>query len=146
LLERAQGGDGTAFAALVRAFDPKLRGLAFGLLGDRELMDDVLQEAYLRAFRALPGFEGRSGLGTWLYRITYNACLDELRRRRRRRWVGLGEAGLDETPAAPEDLDERLARASAVREAVAGLKPEERAKIYKERAAAAGIGRPAPKE
>ncbi len=44
-------------------------------------MDDVLQEVYVKAFRSLPGFKGESGLGTWLYRITYNACIDDLRRR-----------------------------------------------------------------
>lgn len=130
MLERARGGDGVAFAALIRAFDPKLRGLAFHLLGDRDLMDDVLQDAYLRAFRALPDFDGRAALGSWFYRITYNACIDELRRRRRRRWAALAVAEVEEMPASREPLDERLARASAVRQALAGLKPEERAAVW----------------
>src|SRR5260221_7196500 len=45
-------------------------------------MDDALQEAYLRAYRGLPSFHGDSAFGTWLYRIVYRTCLDELRRRR----------------------------------------------------------------
>jgi RNA polymerase sigma-70 factor (ECF subfamily) len=130
LVQRARGGDAAAFAALVRAFDPMLGRLAYSLLGDRELMDDVLQEAYLRAFRALPDFEGRSQIGTWLYRITYTACLDELRRRKRRRWLPLADAGLQDAPAPAADLGERLARASALRAALAGLSHEERAAVW----------------
>lgn len=81
-LARAQRGDQRAFEALVRHYDPGLRALAFRLLGDRTRMDDALQEAYVKAFRALPGFRGDSSPGTWLYRIAYNACLDELKRTR----------------------------------------------------------------
>ena len=44
-------------------------------------MEDALQDAAIRAYRALPGFEGRSAVGTWLYRIVYTTCLDHLRRR-----------------------------------------------------------------
>lgn len=58
LLDRARRGDEAAFGALVRIFDPQLRGLAFSLLGSRELMDDVLQDAYVRAFRGLAGSRG----------------------------------------------------------------------------------------
>ena len=64
VLELAREGDHRAFATLVRAYDRGLRALAFRLLGDRERMDDALQEGYVRAFRALPGFRG----------ATRNAC------------------------------------------------------------------------
>jgi len=82
VLARARGGEAAAFAEVVGHYDQRLRALAFRLLGDRDRMDDALQEAYVKAFRALPRFKGESALGTWLYRITYNACLDELRRHR----------------------------------------------------------------
>jgi RNA polymerase sigma-70 factor (ECF subfamily) len=81
VLARARHGDHDAFTSIVGHYDHRLRALAFRLLGDRDRMDDVLQEAYVKAFRALPRFKGSSALGTWLYRITYNACLDDLRRR-----------------------------------------------------------------
>ncbi len=61
--------------------DRQLRLLAFRLLGDQHQMEDALQDAALRAFRALPGFDGRSSLGTWLHRIVYTTCVDHLRRR-----------------------------------------------------------------
>jgi DNA-directed RNA polymerase specialized sigma24 family protein len=83
VLEDAKRGDPSAFAKVVRHYDPGLRALAYRLLGDRDRMDEALQEAYLKAYRALPHFRGGSKLGTWLYRIAYNACLDELERSRR---------------------------------------------------------------
>jgi RNA polymerase sigma-70 factor, ECF subfamily len=80
VVARARRGDQAAFAEIVREYDDRLRGLAYRILGDRDRMDDVLQEVYVKAFRSLPRFKGASALGTWLYRITYNACLDDLRR------------------------------------------------------------------
>ena len=78
LLNRARQGDEEAFATIVHVYDRRLRGLAYRVLGDTNRMDDALQEAYVRAFRALPRFRGDARLSTWLFRITYNACLDEL--------------------------------------------------------------------
>ena len=83
--------DSEGFLSVVREFDLRHRRLAFRLLGDRDRMDDVLQEAYASAFRALPRFSGRASVGTWLYRIVYNACLDELRRSGARKEVPLEE-------------------------------------------------------
>jgi RNA polymerase sigma-70 factor (ECF subfamily) len=107
--------DADAFAVLLRDYDLRHRRLAFRLLGDRERMDDVLQEAYARAFRALPGFRGGAALGTWLYRIVYNACLDELRRSGARREVSLDEwreRGADRTDRLEERLDLEAALAA----------------------------------
>jgi len=81
VLGRARKGDADAFAQIVGHYDHRLRALAFRLLGDRDRMDDVLQDVYVKAYRSLPKFRGASALGTWLYRITYNACVDELRHR-----------------------------------------------------------------
>ena len=80
VLRRAKAGDAEAFTAVVRHYDQRLRALAFRLLGDRAAMDDALQEAYVKAFRALPAFREDAGLGTWLYQITYRACVDLQRR------------------------------------------------------------------
>ena len=73
----------TAFDELIRRHDDRMRGLAYRLLADRHGMDDALQESYLKAYRALDRFRAGSDFGTWLYRITYNACIDELRKRKR---------------------------------------------------------------
>ncbi len=72
------------FLALVRGHDASLRALTFRLLGDRHLMDDAMQEAYLKAYRSHSSYRGEAAIGTWLYRITYNVCLDLLRSAARR--------------------------------------------------------------
>ncbi len=82
VIMRARKGDADAFRQIVDHYDARLRALAFRMVGDRDRMDDVLQEAYVKAFRSLPRFKGEAALGTWLYRITYNACIDDLRSRK----------------------------------------------------------------
>lgn len=81
VLAAARRGDPQAFAEILRRHDRELRLLAFRLLGDQGQMEDALQDAALRAYRALPRFNGHSALGTWLYRIVYTTCVDHLRRR-----------------------------------------------------------------
>jgi RNA polymerase sigma-70 factor, ECF subfamily len=111
----------------VRRFDAGLRALAFRLLGDRERMEDALQESYIKAFRALPRFRAESSLGTWLYRVVYNTCLDELRRSARS--PALTFDTLDEEPGPWLDPAEALPQRSAVWSALMALPLEERAAI-----------------
>ncbi|HSK15885.1 MAG TPA: sigma-70 family RNA polymerase sigma factor [Gaiellaceae bacterium] len=127
VVERARRGDEDAFAAVVRHHDHGLRALAYRLLGDRDRMDDALQEAYVRAFRALPRFRGDSRLGTWLYRIAYNACLDELERSRRRDHLPLREAA--EPPDPRAGPAEEVASRRDLAAALAALPPEDRAAV-----------------
>jgi RNA polymerase sigma-70 factor (ECF subfamily) len=82
LVDLARGGDREAFAELLFRHDERMRGLAFRLHTDRADMDDVLLDTYVAAFRALPGLRPGKDFGRWLYRMTYNACIDEIRRRR----------------------------------------------------------------
>lgn len=84
LLEDAQAGDHRAFGLLLREHDERMRSLAWKLLGDHDRMEDALQEAYVKAWCSLGAFRGSATFGTWLYRIAYNACMDELRRTARR--------------------------------------------------------------
>jgi RNA polymerase sigma-70 factor, ECF subfamily len=127
IVDRARRGDQEAFAAVLRHYDPGLRALAYRLVGDRDLMDDALQEAYVKAFRALPRFRGHARLGTWLYRIVYNACLDELKRPSHRRDVPYEDVGASAAPwADPGDV---VARRGDLGDALARLAPEERAAV-----------------
>jgi RNA polymerase sigma-70 factor (ECF subfamily) len=74
LVARAQSGDRSAFAVLVRAHQDEVYTLARRLVGDPHLASDVAQEALIRAWRALPKFRGDAKLSTWLYRITVNTA------------------------------------------------------------------------
>ena len=82
LLERLRNGDREAFTALVREHHRALRALATGIVGEA-WADDAVQEAWLAAYQALPRFEGRANLKTWLWAIVRNQALARLRRERR---------------------------------------------------------------
>jgi len=128
VLDRARVGDHEAFAAVVRLYDRRLRGIAYRVLGDRDRMDDALQEAYVRAFRALPRFRGDARVGTWLFRITYNACLDELARSRKTTHVPLDE--LVEQASDPAELEDALTTRGELADAFATLSADERAAVF----------------
>jgi len=77
LVRAARNGDRDAFMQLVRLHQAGVRAFAHGLLGDRELAEDIAQEAFLRAWRGLGAFRGDAGPGTWLYAIVRRVALDE---------------------------------------------------------------------
>jgi RNA polymerase sigma-70 factor (ECF subfamily) len=91
LVSAARDGDAHAVDALVKATYADTYTLALRLTGDEEDASDVVQEAYLRAYRALGGFRGDAQFTTWLYRITANCAATTLLRRRRSRTEPLSE-------------------------------------------------------
>lgn len=82
LLDALRRRDPEAFRALFTAYADKVYRLAVGLLEDEAEAEGVVQDAFLRLFEKLDQFEGRSSLGTWLYRVAYNLSIDRLRARR----------------------------------------------------------------
>ncbi len=82
LLEGLRAGDPTAFRQLVELNSANVYNVALRILGDEQEAEDVLQETFMSAFRAVDAFEGRSKLSTWLYRIAHNASLMRLRKRK----------------------------------------------------------------
>ena len=83
LVSAAQSGDAGAFEALVREYTPAVYGHALRFFGDPGTAEDVVQEVFVKAYRSLGSFDGRSTLSTWLFRVTRNACLDMFRAGRR---------------------------------------------------------------
>jgi len=116
LVERAARGDQDAFAVLVRASLDRLDTAARLIVRDPELARDAVQDGLLRAWRDLRGLRDPDRFEAWLHRLTVNACLDQLRRRRRRPMeveiTDLGIAG-EPDPAgafAERDAVERVLR------------------------------------
>jgi RNA polymerase sigma-70 factor (ECF subfamily) len=91
LVARAKAGDTAAFEALVRRYRKRIYALALHLTGSGSEADDITQDVFLRAYRALGDFEGRSEFFTWVYRMTVNRSLNARRDRDRR-----GEEPMDD--------------------------------------------------
>lgn len=131
LVEKAQAGDLDAFGELYERFSPGVFNLALRMVGSREDAEDIRQEVFLRAHRALKDFKGEARFSTWLYRIAANVALDEIRRRKptvsadtlreESRW----EAVADDQGDPQEQLDRSLAR-EAVQAALMAMPPNYR--------------------
>jgi RNA polymerase sigma-70 factor (ECF subfamily) len=83
-LDAARHGDESAFRRIVEEHRTELHAHCYRMLGSLHDAEDVLQETLLRLWRGLPGFDGRSSVRTWVYRIATNACLDAIARRPKR--------------------------------------------------------------
>ena len=85
VLKKAQRGDERAFTLIVRAYEVPVYNYVLRLVGgDRSLAEDLTQEVFLRVFQGLPKFSLRSKFTTWLFQVTKNRVLDELRAKERR--------------------------------------------------------------
>ena len=127
LVARLRQGDHRAFEELVIAYQHRVFGVALRMLGNRAEAEEIAQETFLRAHRALPEFRGDARLHTWLYAIASRLCLNRLASAHRRLVQGDDEA-LAAAPADEPSAAARLERAeldAAVREAISAL-PEER--------------------
>jgi RNA polymerase sigma-70 factor (ECF subfamily) len=101
LVAAAKGGDARSFQSLVVAHQARLFSVAYGMLRDRDEAMDVVQDAFIKAYRKLPEFEGTAAFSTWLYRIAVNLCIDRKRAEARRRKTDLDDAAtrnLDDDP------------------------------------------------
>lgn len=123
-MRRVAEGDRTALAELMREHQARVLQIAFRFLGDRDAADDVVQEAFLRVFRAASDYRPEAAFTTWLYRLVVNLCWDQRRRSARERRLRLGLSG---EPAVAEPREaERSERAAQVRDAVAALPDRQR--------------------
>ena len=122
LLKKAQQGDADAFEQLVAPYEQKIYALCLRLLAHREDAQDAAQETMLRLYRALVSYRGEAQLGTFIYRVTANTCMDALRRRNVRACESLealddvGVVPVDDSPGPEETIlraeeNERLSRA-----------------------------------
>jgi RNA polymerase sigma-70 factor (ECF subfamily) len=137
LVARATTGDLESFNQLVSRWERPIYALAYRTLGREEEARDVVQEAFLRAFRGLKGFKGEAKFSSWLYRITLNLCRDWIRRERRAPIVqvpeGVDPVDMADAQASPEPSVEDLVAdremSAAVAKAMAELPEEQRTAI-----------------
>jgi RNA polymerase sigma-70 factor, ECF subfamily len=122
LVTRAQAGEMAAFEPLVEKYRQRVWRLAYNVLRDREEAWDAAQDAFIRAFQALPSFRGQSAFYTWLFRITMNVAADRVRARAARgRAFG--------TEPVPEEEWDRLMVEQGDSPATSAARAEERARI-----------------
>ncbi len=120
ILRKAQKGDERAFSILVRSYETPVFNYVLRLVGDRSLAEDLTQEVFLRVYQGLPKFSLRCRFTTWLFQVTKNRVLDELRalERRPRAVMQLEDAPAFEVLDAPA---ERIEAMDAVWRAINGL-------------------------
>lgn len=91
LLEKAKAGDVAAFEELIESYQKKIFNLAYRILGNYDDAGDMAQEALIRIFRSIASFKEQSSFSTWVYRITTNVCLDEIRKKKNKKVISLDE-------------------------------------------------------
>ena len=137
LITRAQGGESSAFEALVYRYDKKVLAIATSYTKDQDEAKDIYQEVFLRVYRSLPGFEFRSEFSTWLYRVVTNVCLTHQTRNKSRSFTSIDEMGptdreLDGTgmsrprAVSPERHAQNVEISRHIDEALETLSPQQR--------------------
>lgn len=136
LVARSAGGDLDSFNQLVVRWERPIYALAYRVIGREEEARDVVQEAFLRAYRSLGGFRGQAKFSSWLYRITLNLCRDWIRRHRRAPFVetpeGVDMVELAGDTGATESVEDAAARKNLggfVSRALDALSEEQRTAI-----------------
>jgi len=110
LLAACRKLDIRAFEQLYHTHGPRLKSIAYHIAGNRQDAEDAVQEAFLKLYKAIHGFQGQSSLGTWLCRIVINGCYDLMRKRQRE----TGAPPLDQ-PARDSQVGLQVTLADALR-------------------------------
>lgn len=118
-ITRAAAGDAAAVRALVNRYSPGVLSLATRMLSDRGEAEDVTQETFIRAWKALPGWEPRAKFSTWLHRVALNLCYDRLRKRRESLPGELPD--LADTRLSPQEALDQSQRVLAIEQAISAL-------------------------
>lgn len=134
LLRMAKSGDVEAFEQLIEGYQRKIFNIAFRMLGNYDDAWDMAQEVFIRMYKSISSFKEQSSLSTWIYRITTNVCLDELRKRKNRKITYIDEEirlddgdvkrQMENEGPSPEDYAETNEIKKVVRDAILQL-PEE---------------------
>ena len=128
LVKSSKRGDVKAFETLIESYQKKVYNIALKMMGNPEDANDLAQESFIRVFKSIDKFKEQSSFSTWIYRITTNICLDELRKRKNKKTFSIDEdikyndieiprQIQDEGPL-PEDILESKETSQIVRKAI----------------------------
>jgi RNA polymerase sigma-70 factor, ECF subfamily len=126
LVQRFLDGEEAAFDHLVERYYQRLDRLAQHIVRNPSAAEDITQEAFLRAYRALPRFRGEASVYAWLYRITVNLCLNYLRQQSNRPSMAADLSDVSVSAPDPSALVEGWERHRAIRNAIEALPPHYR--------------------
>lgn len=136
LLERAKAGDVNAFEQLIEGYQRKIFNIALRMVGNYDDASDLAQEVLIRIYKSIGGFKEQSSFSTWVYRITTNVCLDDIRKKKNKKVISLDEEiklddgemprQLESDDAGPLELAERKELKKAVSRAINSLSEEHR--------------------
>ncbi|MEM8885311.1 MAG: sigma-70 family RNA polymerase sigma factor [Planctomycetota bacterium] len=127
LVARLRTGDPDALRAVVERYQDRIFALIYGIVRDRHEVEDVAQEVFLKVFRRIDAFDGRSRFYTWLYRVAANTAKDHVKKRSRRPSVALEEEERIESDThGPSEQASRTETRRRVRAAIDGLAPRYR--------------------
>lgn len=136
LLERAKSGEVEAFERLIEGYQKKVFNIALRMIGNYDDASELAQEVFIKVYKSIRSFKEESSFSTWIYKITSNVCLDEIRKRKNKKVVYLdddvkledGEVRhqIEDDSPSPEALLERKEIKRVVKEAIQSLSEEHR--------------------
>jgi len=139
LISRSKAGDVEAFEQLISKYEKKVYNIALRAVDNHADASDLAQEVFIRVFKSIGNFKEQASFSTWLYKITTNVCLDEIRRRRKRNTVSLEEEirlesseikrQYESTDLRPDETAEKNELRQMVKEAIGKLSAEHRMAI-----------------
>ena len=139
LLQKSKAGDISAFEELIEGYQKKIFNIAFRIVGNYDDANDLAQEVLIRIYRSIGNFKEQSSFSTWIYRITTNVCLDDIRKRKNKKVVSLDEEikvedgemqrQIVSSDPLPEDTAEREELRELVNGAIQSLSEEHRVVI-----------------
>ena len=134
LIKAVQAGDHKAFESLVRRYQRQVANLIYVTMGSSDDVDDIAQEVFIRVYKSLPRFKFDASFFSWIYRITMNLCIDEIRKRKIRKVLSLDFLTEDALEKSRKNKDHSMPsdsiladeRREIVQSALQSLKPEHR--------------------
>lgn len=131
LVQRSRNGDTAAFEELIQSYEKRIFNIALRMTGNREDSSDIAQEVCIKIFKSISKFKEDASFSTWVYRITSNVCIDEMRKRKNNvvPLIFAGEDGEMEIPVAsqdklPEEIAESNEMSRLIKTCISQLAPE----------------------